>query len=542
MKQLFLNPAVRKLSLFFALALALVVLAIYLIGIGGGSGNDSDRSDFEVGLRTQEVTEKRIALYWDLIDGAREYEVYRAIGEGGERTRIYSGSGNTFADARHSPDRLYTYWIRVIFADNTSHESGPKYVPAGSPLPPPPRPPEPPAVSPTSGEDFAQFRVKVSGDDIDNVIVERKGPGEADFRQIKILAPSETAFTDAGLQPGTRYEYRFFASAGGNLSRAKTVKVSTKKQRTPPPPPPPDSLREIKPVLLPPLAAVDDKGDNFVKLSWNYQNGYVEQVIIERKAASARKFAELVTLSAGEKVFTDYSVEPGNTYQYQFKIAYKGQSSNPGQMLAVEIPRKPDKELGISGPDLTGNKDYFRKGEAAFKSGNFGEAESNLSKVQKPAGEIEQRKEYLKARIYLGQIALKRASYRDAVSYLQEAAQIQSNRPDVYYWLANASLGLEDYHSAIGFFDKVYLYKLNLSRETGKEAIFNTDYGIIVSYYHLWQNESDETQKTAHQQECVNRAEHFLRKYPAGQSIGPENDFQLKRKNVEIYQQNLITR
>lgn len=540
MKQLFLNPAVRKLSLFFALALALVVLAIYLIGIGGGSSNAGKTPGFEVELRTAHITETKIVLNWDLIDNAREYEVYRAIGEG-ERTRIYNGSGNTFSDARHSPGQTYTYWIRVVFANNTSHESSPKYVlPIGSPPPPPP-PPGPPAVSPTAGKDFAQFRIRVSGDDIDNVIVERKDPGEADFRQIKILAPSETAFTDAGLQPGTRYEYRFFASAGGNLSRAKAVTVTTPKERTSQKTTT-TTTTTTTPVLLPPIAAVDDKGDNFVKLSWNYQNGYVEQVIIERKAPSGNRFAGLVTLGAGEKSFTDYNVEPGNTYQYQFKIAYKGQSSKPGQMLAVEIPRKPDKEPEISGPDLTGNKDYFRKGEAAFKSGNYGEAESNLSKVQKPAGEIEQRKEYLNARIYLGQIALKRANYRGAMNYLQEAAQIQSNRPDVYYWLANASLGLEDYHSAIGFFEKVHLYKLNLSRETGKEAIFNTDYGIIVSYYHLWQNESDETQKTAHQQECVNLAEHFLRKYPPGQSIGPEKDFQLKRKNVEIYQQNLITR
>lgn len=541
MKQIFLNPAVRKLSLFFVLALALVVLAIILI-IPPSPPQDELDSAFDVGLRTQEVTEKRIALYWDLIDGAREYEVYRAIGEGGERTRIYSGSGNTHADTRHSPDKLYTYWIRVIFADNTSHEDGPKYVPPGN-APPPPRPPEPPAISSTSGKDFAQFRIRVSGDAIDDVIVERKDPAEAGFRQIKILASTETAFTDSGLQPGTRYEYRFFASAGGNLSRAKTVTVTTgKEKKITPPPPPIDPSPGTKPVLLPPVAAVGDKGDNFVKLSWNYQNAYVEQVTIERKTASAKKFVELVTLSAGEKVFTDYNVEPGNTYHYQLKIAYKGQASKAGEIIPVEIARKPDKEPEISGPDLTGNKDYFRKGEAAFKSGNHGEAESNLSKVQKPAGEIEQRKEYLAARIYLGQIELRRANYRDAISYLQEAAQIQSNRPDVYYWLGNASLGLEDYHSAIGFFDKVYLYKLNLSRETGKEAIFNTDYGIIVSYYHLWQNETDETQKIAHEQECVNRAEHFLRKYPPGQSIGPEKDYQLKRKNVEIYQQNLISR
>ncbi len=556
MKTQFFNRPLGKLTLFFSLVfLLLTVLLLILIG---NNPDYTPPSGAQLNFQSSAATEARIVLNWRAVDKASLYELYRAVGEE-ERVRVYSGSGNTFADSRHAPAKRYTYWVNVIFLDNFTQEYGPFYV-LPQPAPPPAKVHPLQITFQISGE-AAQFGVEDPNRNTEEIRVLRKGPGERDFRLQAVLPPGQKEFRDEPLIAGKTYRYRFITVFQGRESdpRELILKMPPAEKLpaempaaempmigTPPVPPvqpaspaaasaanPGKQTAPAPPAaeLPPPTAlAIDFQGGNYLQISWEYAGKNIEQVIVERKSGSEREFRQIKILPATESFFLDTGLSAVESYQYRLIALYQDRRSVPSAVLNY-----------ATGPGETGenNAGYFQPGKAAFESGDHDRAEQDFRKIRKPENVVEQGKEYLPSRIYLGRIALKRGNYREAAEYFQEASRIEPGRAETYYWWGFAQYQSGDYRRAIEMFEKVFKYQGSLSAESFDAAIFNTHYGIIDSYYHLWQAETEPNKRQGYGKDCFDRGEHFLNKY--GRAAAPRGveDFHTKCQNVNIFQQNI---
>lgn len=442
------------------------------------------------------------------------------------RLKMIPGTKLSFSDSSVAEKSPYAYRIRTLYQGRLSD-------PAELSVTTPKDPykivrPSTPVVSQTgAGADFLAFAVALADDKAESVLVERKGPGDRQFKKLRTLSPAESGFRDTGLRPGSPYQYRFKTVYEGEESDPAVVIAQT--EQPPPPPEPPKPGPQIA-AALPPLAEVSGSTDGSVSFSWTYQNASVEKVLIERRDNPEGEFQPIAQVPAEQKSYTDATVYAGTIFQYRFRSVFQGKQSGPGEVLNFQLAPPPPP------PPIT---NYFPDGEKAYKAGNYIRARDLLSRVPRPESLIEQQKDYLSAQVMLGEIAVREKRYQAAVSHLKEAQSILINRPDVYYWLANAYLGLKQYRPAIANFEEVYVYQENLTGNSGRETIFNTDYGLVVSYYQLWQDETAPQPKRRYETECFNRADHFLFKYADKPAIGPADAFRTRCQNVRIFQQNI---
>ena len=102
-----------------------------LTGQGYADSEWSEEVSFTVAQQTLEaptltVTNKRTTgkpyLKWNKVDGAEEYEVYRATSKSGEYTRLWGGSSTALTNGSAKAGTTYYYKVRALAADGTTSE------------------------------------------------------------------------------------------------------------------------------------------------------------------------------------------------------------------------------------------------------------------------------------------------------------------------------------------------------------------------------------------------------------------------------------
>lgn len=115
------------------------------------------------------------------------------------------------------------------------------------------------------------------------------------------LAPDTTTYSDTGLNDGTRYFYRVYASNGiGNSGYSNIPNAIT-------PMLPPDSL-----------TAVQTVGEE-VKLNWHDASSNESGFYIERKKGSAGTYSVIDSVGANVSTFTDMTGAGGSQYFYRVR-------------------------------------------------------------------------------------------------------------------------------------------------------------------------------------------------------------------------------
>ena len=240
------------------------------------------------------------------------------------------------------------------------------------------------------------------------------------------------------------------------------------------------------------------------------------------------KFKIIANLKSSNNSYLDKTIDPNELYIYGIETTFGGKNSASVELqfsLAINVPL------------------MFEQGKKLFESGQYEQAKLKFARI-KDSESVKERKEYfLPALKYRGLIEQNLHHYDTAVSLYLQTLEIETHKPDVYFYLANCYLNLNKYNEAISNFEKVFVYRSSLSGKTGWQTIFDTDYGIILAYYNMWQAEQDVARKNKFADECLAKANHFLSKYNTAQqnsNFSTVQDLKVKYSNIEIYKKNLI--
>ncbi len=155
-------------------------------------------------------------------------------------------------------------------------------------------------------------------------VIQRSVNGGA-FATLVTTSANITSYTDTTVTPGNTYQYRVAAvNAAGSSAYATTLSVTVP---APPPLPPSNATATIQagPQIL--VAWTDNS---------NNETGFVIQ-----RSINGGAFAALVTTTANITNYTDTTVTPGNTYQYQVAAVNAVGSSAYATTPSVTVPAPP---------------------------------------------------------------------------------------------------------------------------------------------------------------------------------------------------------
>ncbi len=142
--------------------------------------------------------------------------------------------------------------------------------------------------------------------------IERKGPGDAAFKQVGTVSGSKETYTDTGLTMGTQYSYRVYAynDWDNTISYSNTVLIKT------------DSLEIVTPLLTFPNAPAGLAAEPaFVtaNLSWEDKSNNETSFIIERLDSGDSSYHQAGTVGSNVTEYTDDGLTADSQYSYRVK-------------------------------------------------------------------------------------------------------------------------------------------------------------------------------------------------------------------------------
>ncbi|MBL9175144.1 MAG: thrombospondin type 3 repeat-containing protein [Verrucomicrobiales bacterium] len=271
------------------------------------------------GLDGAAASSVRIDLTWTDNSGALEngFQVWRRL-NGGTFARIATTTANatTFSDTGVKPEKTYEYQIRALSGTDTSGYSNIKSVTT-------PRIPAPSGL----------LGVAVSYTQVDLTWADNSGSIEAGFQiwrklgtgtfvRIATVAANVTAYSDPTVVPGKVYEYEVRAYLGAAYSDdSNLASVAT------PPVPPPSGL------------VGSAASSRQVDLSWTDNSGALETGFQVWRRLSGGTFVKVATVGANVTTYTDRTVAPEETYDYEVRAAYGADASGPSNTLTITTPQ-----------------------------------------------------------------------------------------------------------------------------------------------------------------------------------------------------------
>ena len=184
--------------------------------------------------------------------------------------------------------------------------------------------------------------------------IERRISTVATFAQIATVAANVKAFADTGLAVNVKYLYRVRAyNAGGNSAFSNTVEAVTL----------PGAPSALTAATL---------SNTKIKLDWADNASNEDGYKIERKTGAAVAFAEIATVAANVKTFTDSSLSAVTEYSYRVRAHNAGgHSGYSNEAKATTLPNTPIapsnlsampgyKRVNLAWSDNAGNEDGFK--------------------------------------------------------------------------------------------------------------------------------------------------------------------------------------
>ena len=95
----------------------------YSDGICTDCGDEFGRIEAPVVKITNKASSGKPSLSWDAVDGAVEYEVYRATSKTGKYSRMKTLNNTTYTNTSSTAGKYYYYYVRAIAADGSYADS-----------------------------------------------------------------------------------------------------------------------------------------------------------------------------------------------------------------------------------------------------------------------------------------------------------------------------------------------------------------------------------------------------------------------------------
>jgi titin len=323
------------------------------------------------GLAATAMSSSRIDLAWTDNSGDEDgFKIERKTGAAGSYVQITKVGANVTSFSNISglsPNTEYFYRVRAYSANGNSAFSNEANATtlAGPPT----------APSGLAATAMSSSRIDLAWTDNSNnedgFKIERRLSSTATYTEIATVGANVTSFSSTGLSPNTGYTYRVRASnISGNSAYSNEASATT--LRTPP----------AKPSNLTAAAVSSSQID----LEWTDNSGNEDGFKIERKTGAAGTYAEIATVGANVKSFSNTGLSAGTQYFYRVRAFNNGGNSGySNEANATTLPTAPtapssltattvsNTQIDLAWADNSGNEDGFKIERKTGAAGTYAE-------------------------------------------------------------------------------------------------------------------------------------------------------------------------
>lgn len=290
-------------------------------------------SDLEVTVESN----KRLVLTWeDKSNNETSFTIERKTGTG-EFIKIGTTTANTalYSDTGISTGESYTYRVYSsnTFGDSKGYSNEVTVKAAAYTAP---------SLLTLTAVSTSQIDLswKNSIEEPLKTIIERKMPGDTNWKVIAEVPGNLKNYSDTQLQENTQYGYRIRALLGENVYSVYAdnhfgINIYTKLAT-------PDGLS----------ASITDITE--IVLSWNDKSSE-SNFIIQRKEGSSGSFFVMASVPANTKTWTDHEVTAGRNYSYRIQARTNNNESDYSEVLTITATRiSPPSSLALDDENSSG--------------------------------------------------------------------------------------------------------------------------------------------------------------------------------------------
>jgi len=277
------------------------VSAVYTFSLTGDTALVAMFSKIEVPVITASATSyNEVTVNWNGVNGASEYEIFRATSKGGKYAKVGTTNATQFVNQVTS-GKTYFYKVRVLCtAGSVTTYGALSAYKSARPLPDAPQ-----NLSANTGPKGIELRWDASPGATKYEIYRATKPN-GKFKKIKEV--SDPAFTNTGLTPGMSYYYKV------RVSRVDTAKA-------------PSLYSAVAAALAPPNTPVTPKTISYpytVTLTWKKAKGASGyDVFYSSSPLGPFEFLGNEIYQDKKNAFIDHRLETlGNTYYYAVRSYY----------------------------------------------------------------------------------------------------------------------------------------------------------------------------------------------------------------------------
>ncbi len=249
-------------------------------------------------------------LTWDAVDGAAEYQIYRATSKTGKYSLMKTTTSTSYTNTTAKTGRTYYYYVVAVAADGTKSEKS-SIVSRTCDL-------AQPSITLTGISSTG--KIKVSWKKIDGAVsykVYRAASKNGKYTLVKTT--TGTSYTNTSAKAGTTYYYKVKAI---HEKEAANSAYSSYKSRTC------DLPRPDVEITL-------KKGDP--RLTWDKISG-AEKYQIYRATSKDGKYTLMKTTTGTS--YTNTSAKAGRTYYYKVRAVHEKSAANSAYSSIVSIQAK----------------------------------------------------------------------------------------------------------------------------------------------------------------------------------------------------------
>ncbi|WP_446897090.1 fibronectin type III domain-containing protein [Clostridium sp. LBM24168] len=265
------------------------------------------------GLKIEVIDKIKISLSWNIVPGAKVYNVYRSDSENGEYMKVNNieVTASSYEDTGLEPGKTYYYKISAINESGESEKSESVSVltlleiPGGLGI-----------------ESTDKDKVKLKWDSVSGVTaynVYRSDSENGEYVKVNNIEVTASSYEDTGLEPGKTYYYKISAiNESGESEKSESVSVLT--------------LPEIPGGL-----GIESTDKDKVKLKWDSVSG-VMAYNVYRSDSENGEYVKVNNIEVTASSYEDTRLESDKTYFY--KITGVNESGESDKSTCVSCTTK----------------------------------------------------------------------------------------------------------------------------------------------------------------------------------------------------------